>query len=412
MTELTVYITASADDQYVNNTGIFGNDFIYAGDYSTSYYDYYSVLRFLSVAIPQGATIDSAYLHLRAEGTNGSATFYTKIKGEDVDDSAALSTQANADGRDRTSASVDWDLAAWNTATWYTSPDIKSIIQEIVDRAGWSSGNDLTLFWGDDQGVGYDAQKRLKAVAKDKGDGYEPYLVINYTESSAVEITPEDADHAHSADEVEVTFDAGTVEITPEDADHSHSADEVAITVHQVIAPEDADHSHSVDEVEVTVHSPAVEITPEDSSHSHTAEEVEVTFTQVVSPEDSSHDHSADEVTVTFNQSVAPEDSSHDHSVDEITVTFNQVVSPEDTLHAHSVDEVSVEFYPNEAVQPSSSIHAHTADEVILSIISSYASLEINVRKYPWLRINIESCAMLTMAIVAFPLLRIEVELV
>ena len=410
MTELTVYITQNADDQYYNNTGIFDNDWVYAGDYSSSYYDYTAVLRFLNVTIPQGATIDSAYLHVRAGAPTVAGYYYTKIIGHDADNSGAWSTSTDAAGRDRTTATVDWDENYWTDGEDYVSPDIKSIIQEIVDRGGWSSGNALSLFWADDQGVGYDAAMRCRAEALNKGDGHEPYLVINYTESSAVEITPEDADHAHSADEVEVTFDAGTVEITPEDADHSHSADEVAITVHQVITPEDADHSHSVDEVEVTVHSPAIAITPEDSSHDHTAEEVEVTFNQVVSPEDSSHAHSADEVEVTFDQVISPEDSTHAHSADEVTVTFNQEITPEDTLHAHTVDEVSIEFYPNEAVQPSSCTHAHSVDEVIFSIRGNYVSLETEVIAYPLLEVEVEPYPLLEVEVIAYPLLSVKVE--
>jgi hypothetical protein len=71
-------------------------------------------------------------------GLSGTGT----VKGEDVDDSATFSTKADFDGRTRTTASVDIDTITAEDALWY-SYDIKTIIQEIVNRAGWATGQDM-----------------------------------------------------------------------------------------------------------------------------------------------------------------------------------------------------------------------------------------------------------------------------
>ena len=109
-------------------------------------------LRFSNVNIPQGATITKAYVQFTADKDNQSAAASYTIKGEDVDN-ASVFTNANGNlsGRSFTSANVNWNnIPAWNTAGESTdaqkTPDLTSILQEIVDKQGWSSGNSLSLF--------------------------------------------------------------------------------------------------------------------------------------------------------------------------------------------------------------------------------------------------------------------------
>ncbi len=46
-----------------------------------------------------------------------------------------------------TTASQDWswDGATWEADAWYESPDIGSLIQEVIDRPGWSPGNAIVI---------------------------------------------------------------------------------------------------------------------------------------------------------------------------------------------------------------------------------------------------------------------------
>lgn len=49
-----------------------------------------------------------------------------------------------------TAAQVDWDAIADDVGgTWYDSPDISTIIQEIINQPGWASGNPIALWWDD-----------------------------------------------------------------------------------------------------------------------------------------------------------------------------------------------------------------------------------------------------------------------
>jgi hypothetical protein len=107
-------------------------------------------MRWTNITIPQGATISSAYLKLCCLGTYTVNTVRSKIRGDDEDNASTFSDLADFDGRPRTTAIVYWDnIPPWDDGVWYTSPDIKTVIQEIIDRPGWSSGNSLAIFWDD-----------------------------------------------------------------------------------------------------------------------------------------------------------------------------------------------------------------------------------------------------------------------
>ena len=72
----------------------------------------------------------------------------------------------------RTTARVDWDDAgSWVTDAEYNSPDIKTVIQEIVNRIGWASGNAIVIFWNDFEG-------RSVSGGQDWRGGY-PYNISN-----------------------------------------------------------------------------------------------------------------------------------------------------------------------------------------------------------------------------------------
>lgn len=116
---------------------------------------YWNGFRWNNVTIPQGATINTATVTLYCANVNGGTTAKTIWYGEDVDDAATFSnsTAGKPEGRTRTTASVakdfataDWTTVGFNTADKVT---VTTLVQEIIDRGGWVSGNDLVLVAGD-----------------------------------------------------------------------------------------------------------------------------------------------------------------------------------------------------------------------------------------------------------------------
>lgn len=100
--------------------------------------------RWQDINVPQGATIDSAKFSFWCFASVGTAL--TKIRGFDEDDTANFENDPS--GRDRTTAYVDYDVEP-NVNMW-TNITITAIVQEIINRAGWSSGNALGIEWADD----------------------------------------------------------------------------------------------------------------------------------------------------------------------------------------------------------------------------------------------------------------------
>lgn len=148
----------------------------------TNFLDITSGFRFPNVTIPQGATINSATFHYTAFDTDSTNPPNVVIFAEDIDDSPTFTTTGSdspdtvafGGSRATTTTGVAWPLSAGgqilNTAT--SSPDISSVIQEVIDRPGWSSGNALSILIGPgDQIDNFNARNATSSAA----------LIINYT---------------------------------------------------------------------------------------------------------------------------------------------------------------------------------------------------------------------------------------
>lgn len=103
-------------------------------------------LRWTGVSIPQGATITHAHIKFTVDET-GSEPAGVRFFGESVDYAAPFSTGTNnVTSRVKTTASVDWDpVPSWSpVGNNYETPDLSSIIQEIIDLPGWHGKLNIT----------------------------------------------------------------------------------------------------------------------------------------------------------------------------------------------------------------------------------------------------------------------------
>lgn len=106
-----------------------------------------SFFRFDKVYVAAGATITSAYVKMTADWGTANA-LNIKVRAIDEDNTDDYTTNARL--RDRTTAAIDWDIPTWTVGTEYTSPDIKTVIQEVIDRSGWDGGNAIGIVLEDD----------------------------------------------------------------------------------------------------------------------------------------------------------------------------------------------------------------------------------------------------------------------
>ncbi len=132
-------------------------------------------IRFQNVDIEKGTIITKAYLEFVAYASDSGAAEFV-ITGQAADSPAAFAdTIKNISGRTRTGQSVTWTVSAdaWVIGEKYYSPDISSVIQEIVGRAGWNSGNNLVLI------IDSPAELNYRRVYSYDG-GFPPILHIEF----------------------------------------------------------------------------------------------------------------------------------------------------------------------------------------------------------------------------------------
>jgi hypothetical protein len=142
-------------------------------------------LRFTNITIPQGATITKAYIQFTADGTDNEATVL-KLEGEAVDNSAQFtSADMNVSSRPRTTAFADWTVEPWaivqERGAPQQTPDMKAVIQEIINRSGWTSGNAIGVIIS-----GTGKRKAESFEGATSGDlnhaaNQAPTLVVEYT---------------------------------------------------------------------------------------------------------------------------------------------------------------------------------------------------------------------------------------
>lgn len=101
--------------------------------------------RFINVTVSRGATINSAiWQGFQTGDLTGTPTLV--VQAEAADNAATfIGTCADFDNRATTTAFVNWTPGT-GLNQFHSSPDLKTIIQEIVDRPGWASGNALVIF--------------------------------------------------------------------------------------------------------------------------------------------------------------------------------------------------------------------------------------------------------------------------
>lgn len=133
---------------------------------------------FDNITVPSGVIIVSATLQLYIfdslyDDPN------VDIYGNDVDDANDFTTEADVTSRVTTTASVSWVDTAILTG-WKNSPDIKTVIQEIVDRGGWASGNSICILVKGKS----DASKSFSTYAYEQASATAAKLVITYAEVS------------------------------------------------------------------------------------------------------------------------------------------------------------------------------------------------------------------------------------
>ena len=143
-----------------------------------------SGFRYQDLMIPQGATITNAFLRFTSSTLNTSSTDIT-IRAELTGNSTSFSTTPN----DLTNRPTTSNQVVWSTANdWplsgeaVSTPDLTSVIQEVVNQSGWCGGNSLNMLI---ESTSISGSSSRRAEAFEEGTGLSPQLIVAYDDSTA-----------------------------------------------------------------------------------------------------------------------------------------------------------------------------------------------------------------------------------
>ena len=169
---LEIFIAADSDDaeEYLSNGGMFdpnpvglvdigSSDLELGTDYRSTEgqgpYDQLVGLRFENITIPAGSIINSASIQFQTDQVDGAlstspASF--DIFGElSVNPPTYQAVDFNISSRTTTTNSAQWlNVSSWDASIGSAGPDqetsdLSLIVQELIDQAGWSSGNAMAF---------------------------------------------------------------------------------------------------------------------------------------------------------------------------------------------------------------------------------------------------------------------------
>ncbi len=205
--ELDLQVNSADDDitvRYKDGTGweVPGvADYLILGYNGATNYKIGGGMKFNNVTIPPGSIISAANLSLKASSSHAEDTVNARITGGKELNPAVFSNIADyqsrrgtvvggADNTKITTAQVDWDaIDHWIGGAWYDSPDITTIIQEIINQTGWISGKNLVLFADDHDDRTTHVNPTIRAAEYyDHSPAGAPKLHIEYSTAGILNI--------------------------------------------------------------------------------------------------------------------------------------------------------------------------------------------------------------------------------
>jgi hypothetical protein len=183
-------------------------------------------LRFGNVTIPRGAIITNAYIQFTADELNSEATSLT-IRGEAVDSAATYSNASFAiSSRPTTISSALWSPNAW-TVLQARGPEqrtsnLKDIVQEIINRGGWKSGNALALVISGSGKRVAESFEGANSTSSGHAPNQAPTIVIEYM--VPVQVI---ARVNSSTDDAEENVSTGAIDITSSDLEFTEDGSPV-----------------------------------------------------------------------------------------------------------------------------------------------------------------------------------------
>lgn len=138
---------------------------------------YYSYFRFTNVIIPKDATINECYIRFTANASGSGTTVSLNVYFDTAMDPAAYTSGAQVTGASLSSA-VGWGpVGSWTDGAQYDTPELKTILQVLINDAGWVSGNAIIAQVRNNGGSSY----RAPSMYNYSGGGEKAELHVTWS---------------------------------------------------------------------------------------------------------------------------------------------------------------------------------------------------------------------------------------
>lgn len=193
-TSITIPIIAGEDDAeevkvVLDGERVLGEVDIFSSDLELGSEDngQYVGMIFRDVQIPAGATITNAYIQFQCDDNNDEVITLTIYGAKEANQSAAFTeTLFDISRHPGTTATVSWTPAPWTPEMLEAegpeqqTPDLSTIIAEIISLHGWTLGNNIMIVVTSDA---TEAKQHREATSFDDtfdDDMYPPTLNVTY----------------------------------------------------------------------------------------------------------------------------------------------------------------------------------------------------------------------------------------
>lgn len=139
MTTLSLQVGASSDDARENSgtVGLTGTSI------NTSSIDKLLAFRWTGVTVPKGAPVTSAIISFYVTSTANDTPNGASVGVQDHDSAPTFTTASNDISTRSLTGTVTWSGS--NIGAGWKTVDVTSLVQAVVNRSGWASGNALVV---------------------------------------------------------------------------------------------------------------------------------------------------------------------------------------------------------------------------------------------------------------------------
>ena len=139
-------------------------------------------LRYRGINAPKNANINQAYIQFEADETKQSGALQIRVQAVAQDNPGTWNGDYAVSGSSKTTASVTWTPPNWNVVGASGANervDVTPIVQELVNRSGWTPGNAMAFTFAYVSGSG------IRTAEMGNGVDTAPQFYINWGDPAA-----------------------------------------------------------------------------------------------------------------------------------------------------------------------------------------------------------------------------------